>query len=139
MTSIEFDDSLLTGDPVVDEQHRMLIGMFNELRAAGRDARGPDAIGPLLERLHVYTVEHFTAEQKLMAKTRFPADEMLAHVEEHGELTQRVRQLIVDYRTGGMDTVLPVATLLQDWLAVHIQQRDCRLVEHIRLSSADGD
>lgn len=136
MIRIEFDETLETGDARVDDQHRELIGMFNELHAASCDGCGKEAIGPLLERLHSYTIEHFTAEQQLMVDSRFPAEEMLEHFSEHGELTQKVRQLVLDYHDGGLATILPVATLLQEWLATHIRQRDMRVVQHIKQAEA---
>lgn len=132
MIRIEFDDSLRTGDELVDAQHSTLIEMFNELHAASTAGQGSDAVGPLLDRLHEYTVEHFTAEQRLMTRYRYPATDMLSHVEEHGALTQRVRELIVQYRESDFATVLPLATLLQDWLTRHIRQRDRLVVAHVR-------
>lgn len=136
MIRIEFDDSLKTGDGRVDDQHRELINMFNELHAASQDGSGKSAIGPLLERLHSYTIEHFTAEQQLMVDSRLPAEEMLDHFREHSELTQKVHSLVTDYHDGGLATILPVATLLQEWLATHIRQRDMRVVQHIRQAEA---
>ncbi len=135
MIRIEFDESLYTGDPEIDAQHRTLIGMFNELHAASTDGRGPEAIGPILDRLHGYTIEHFAAEQRFMVDSRFPADEMLEHFQDHSALTQRVRDLILQYREGGMATILPLATLLQEWLTTHIRQKDRRVAEHFRAVS----
>lgn len=132
MTRIEFDDTLKTGDSRVDEQHRMLVQTFNELQDASLESLGPEVVAPLLHQLHDYTIQHFTAEQELMARSRFPAAEMLEHVEEHRVLTDRVRQLITEYSSGGFESVLPLATLLQDWLAKHIRQSDRRVVEHLR-------
>ncbi len=138
MIRIEFDDSLRTGDLTVDSQHEKLIAMFNELHAASTEGRGPEVVGPLLERLHDYTIEHFSAEQRLMTGSRYPAEDMLAHVEEHVALTQKVRDLIVDFHNGGFATILPLATLLQEWLTRHIRQRDRALAEHLRAASAAG-
>lgn len=132
MIRIEFDETLHTGDQRVDEQHRTLIEMFNSLHAASQEGRGPEVVAPLLEQLQDYTIRHFADEQDLMSRSRFPADEMLAHTEQHHELTQKVRQLITDYRSGGFATILPLATLLQEWLATHIRQSDRRVVEHLR-------
>lgn len=133
MTRIEFDDTLKTGDARVDEQHRMLVETFNELQDASLDSLGAEVVAPLLHQLHDYTIQHFTAEQELMARSRFPAAEMLEHVEEHRVLTDRVRQLITEYSAGGFESVLPLASLLQDWLAQHIRQSDRRVVEHLRV------
>lgn len=133
MIRIEFDDTLRTGDSRVDAQHEQLLGMFNELYEATRDGgRGHELIGPLLERLHDYTVEHFAAEQQLMVDAALPAYEMLSHFEEHGRLTRRVHELVNEYGQHGMATILPIATLLQEWLAEHIRVRDRRVVEHLR-------
>lgn len=138
MIRIEFDESLRTGDQTVDSQHEKLIAMFNELHAASLEGRGPELVGPLLESLHDYTIEHFAAEQELMASSRFPASDMLAHVEEHVQLTQKVRDLIVDFHNGGFATILPLATLLQEWLTRHIRQRDRLLVEHLKTAGTSA-
>lgn len=132
MIRIDFDDTLKTGDARVDEQHRTLVETFNRLQDASIESLGPEIVAPLLHQLHDYTIQHFTAEQELMARSRFPAAEMLEHVEEHRALTDRVRELITEYRDGGFESALPLASLLQDWLAKHIRQSDRRVVEHLR-------
>jgi hemerythrin len=124
MIRIELDDDLRTGDRRVDDQHEALFGMFNGLHEAMTRGRGTEVVGPLIQQLHDYTLEHFDAEQGLMVEARLDAVEMLDHVEEHRQLTERVRELVLQYRDGGLPTVLPLATLLQEWLIGHIRKRD---------------
>lgn len=135
---IEFDDSLRTGNERVDEQHEMLIGMFNELHTASCANCGQDVVEPILERLQAYTIQHFADEQKLMVESRYPADVMVKHFEEHSRLSSRVRDMIVEYRKNGLATILPLATLLQEWIATHIRQQDRLVAEHVRQYQTRG-
>lgn len=132
MDRLELDDALRTGDPVVDEQHLAIIGLFNQVHEAQDGEAGAAEISTLIQRLHDYTIEHFVAEQELMSRGRVPQAELLSHIEEHDVLTQRVRELVLEYRSDGMTSAVPLATLLQEWLCDHIQERDRRAVEHMR-------
>lgn len=133
MIRIEWDGTLETGDPMVDGQHKELIDMFNQLyehsRAGGDDK---SAVNELLVRLSSYVSTHFAAEQALMARTQYPPAEVMTHVREHLELSDRTRELVVEYSKGSLLTILPLASLLQTWLADHIRKRDRAFVQHVQ-------
>jgi hemerythrin len=124
-----------TGDALVDEQHRGLVRLFNELLSAeeqGDDARMPE----VLARLSDYVVVHFTAEEALMCLNGYPPEAVEAHVAEHRALTGRTRELILAYRDGRLTTVVPLVDFLAAWLSEHIDGSDRRLVEHVRSIAA---
>lgn len=135
MLRLQFDSTLETGDPTVDDQHRTLIGIFNELYDASVSGTAEDLVHETLVRLSTYTREHFAAEQRLMVTSKYPPEHVMAHVDEHLKLTEKTGQLVADHARGDLTTVLPLATLLQEWLATHIRVHDRRLIEHVRATA----
>lgn len=129
---LQWDESLETGDSVVDGQHQRLIAMFGELHRAALDDTGQAAVGGIIERLTEYVTVHFAAEQELMVRHAFPPAAVMEHVGEHTKLTRRTLDMVQEYREGRLTTVLPLATFLQDWIATHIRRYDRVLVDHVR-------
>lgn len=136
MLRLQFDSTLETGDSTVDNQHRHLIDLFNELYDASVDGRGDEQVHATLVALSDYALEHFAAEQRLMVRFQYPPEDVMEHVDEHRRLTERVAALISEHSQSGMATILPLATLLQEWLATHIRVHDRRLVAHIQSQNA---
>jgi hemerythrin-like metal-binding protein len=124
-----------TGNQLVDEQHQELVALFNEVMAAEQDASGPPRVFAALERLTEYVVVHFTAEEALMAESEYPAASVEVHVSEHRALTERTRELVLAYRTGELESAVPLVEFLRAWLTGHIEQSDRRLVEHVKATS----
>lgn len=132
MERVEWDGSLETGHASVDEQHRELFAIFNEIvDATGSSACDGGNIDELLVRLSDYVSTHFSAEEDLMEFYGYPAELRDEHHRQHADLTSRTRELVLAHRTGGSDTVLPLLALLQEWLAGHIMGTDSLLVAHI--------
>ena len=70
--SITFDRSLVTGNEMIDTQHRELIGRVNRLAeecVPGTEKR--TAVGTL-DFLLDYTDYHFTEEETLQKKSGYP-------------------------------------------------------------------
>lgn len=132
MDGIPWDPSLETGDPTIDHQHRTLFALVNKLRDAAVGGHANQAVGAVLDELATYVATHFGEEQRLMARTGYPIDEIMAHTHAHTTLTARTAELIEQHKAGSLTTVLPVAEFLFDWLRTHIRQADKRLVEHVR-------
>ncbi len=136
MQAIPWDPALETGDPTIDAQHKELFALVNELRDAAVEGRANEAVGEVLMRLMRYVDTHFAEEQLLMAKTRYPVEEFVAHIEAHRALTARASEIVESQARGELTTVLPVAEFLVEWLRTHIRQVDKRFVDHVRSEGA---
>jgi hemerythrin len=132
MSDVSWDPSLETGDSIVDGQHRDLMVLFNELRRAEEDGQGEGAVGGVLDRLSEYIMVHLEAERRLMTRTDFDPDEMRLHLAEHDHLTARTREMILQYRAGELNSILPLAAFLREWFYGHIRTWDRALVAHVR-------
>ncbi len=137
MKRVIWNRSLETGHPLVDDQHRELIAIFNELAdhtAAGCDE---ETTSQLLIRLSDYVSTHFSDEEALMRRCSYPAEQAMAHRAQHEDLSVRTRELVLAHRSGETETVLRMAALLREWLTVHIAEADNELADHLRYLRAD--
>jgi hemerythrin len=119
----------------VDQQHRRLIDLINELHEAMTEdceqhtfasaVNEVDALGSMLEGLMDYAAHHFTTEETLMRQHDYPGYE--AHSKAHSDFVDRVNRYKRDFEEG---RALPSTKLVQfakDWLTGHIQAVDKRL------------
>ena len=69
MYNVEFDESLVTGNEMIDEQHKELIGKIQDLlRSCEKGSEKATAV-KMLNYLATYTDYHFKEEEKLQEKS----------------------------------------------------------------------
>jgi len=133
---VEWDGSLETGHQLVDDQHKELIAIFNEIADVDPACAGTET-DELLVRLSDYVSTHFSAEEELMTRYSYPQEHAEAHREQHEDLSTRTRELVLAHRLGESATVLELVRLLQEWLAIHIQGADREFVGYLSSVRAD--
>lgn len=106
----------------MDNQHKKLFELVNELHNAMSQGHGKDKAGEVLKRLIDYTVTHFSSEEKLMESHRFPG--LVAHRAEHKALTDKVLAFKKEFDAGTSNVTPQLMTFLQQWLRNHIQSVD---------------
>jgi len=125
MSVINWDNSYSVGVEVIDNQHKELIKMLNELLNAMKDGKGSDAITQIVGSLAEYAKVHLNTEEALMSKYNYA--EINSHKAEHDALRNKVDQ----YKR-----LLPAVTNLQtielmnflsNWLNDHIKGTDKKL------------
>src|ERR1700751_5895588 len=84
-------DAYGVGMPIIDNQHKGLIRLINELQSAMMEGRGKDAVAGILDELVHYTESHFSCEEAMMRQRGY--SQVAAHCEEHKKLTAQVRDL----------------------------------------------
>lgn len=106
----------------MDQQHKQLVGLINFLYEARNKKGERGDICIVLDELVDYTKVHFSNEEKLMRKHKFP--EYDAHKSMHGNLVQQVSNMQKNCVNGNKNTFTDIAILLNDWLAEHIMIED---------------
>jgi len=119
---IEWSDALSVGVPAMDQHHKRLVELINQLHGAMRSGRGRAAVGPALEELAKYTVYHFSAEEKLMHQHRCAG--LPEQQEAHAKLVATVSEVRQKLAAGQQGLSIEVLTMLKDWLVNHIQRKD---------------
>lgn len=122
MAMMAWSDEFSVGVKAMDEQHKGLIQVVNDLHLAMTEGRAKEQTGPLLKSLLRYTQEHFAAEEALMNRTKFAG--LAGHAAKHRDLTVQVQNYVSRYQRGEIALDVHLLLFLCDWLKTHIQKDD---------------
>jgi hemerythrin len=106
----------------IDEQHKKLIGLINQMYDAMRAGKGRDVLGQVLAEIIEYTDCHFSAEERLFRQSAYPEDE--EHCRIHEELTRKAREFQDAFDAGNTALCRDVMLFLSNWLNIHILEVD---------------
>ncbi len=124
MSFMNWEEKYSVKNPEMDNQHKKLIVLINQLHDAMKTGKGKEEIGKILNSLADYTKNHFTAEEKMMQSIQF--DNFDDHKKEHTQLLQQVTELINRFDNGDALPVIEVMNFLKSWLVDHIMKEDMR-------------
>jgi hemerythrin-like metal-binding protein len=136
MDYFNWRDELSVHNELIDHDHHTLIDMVNELHRAVEMGNGYLILSDILNRLVVYTNEHFQREEELMLSIDY--SEYNSHKEQHKKLLARVADLQHELNRDRVQIALDTAELLRFWLTSHILSSDKRLADNIRASSVNS-
>ncbi len=136
---VEFTDDLLTGDEMIDEQHKELIDRIHKFQEVlDSDKTGSVQITAIstLDFLSDYVVFHFNAEEGLQREIGYPNYEQ--HLAWHAEFKNTIAELqewLKEEDTPSQDFVNKVQKNLVDWFLNHIQTADRSVAEYKNMRS----
>jgi hemerythrin len=122
MTIMTWSDALSVNIKEIDDQHKKLVSMVNQLHAAMLKGEGKTVVGPILAELTAYTVYHFSTEEEYMEKYAYP--NLHSHRLEHQRFVKRVGEFKTSYDAETIGLSNEVMHFLADWLKDHIQGTD---------------
>lgn len=130
MPLMAWNDKLSVGVDVIDQDHKKLVSLVNDLYDAIQAGKGKEKVGPVLDGLINYTKLHFAREEKFFVQTEYP--DTAAHKKEHENLTKQVVDVQTKYKAGVTSTLsLEVMNFLKNWLINHIQGTDRKYTPHL--------
>ncbi|MFZ4539133.1 MAG: bacteriohemerythrin [Propionivibrio sp.] len=129
----EWSDSLSVGISEIDEQHKNLVELINQLyeEVIVKSADGEIIKEALIELVH-YTVVHFSLEESLFTRYGYP--DLEAHCQYHRALKERLFKF---QEKGKMDSLVvntELLSFLKKWLQSHIMIEDKRSFLHPSMS-----
>ena len=122
MAFIDWSNNLSVDIKGLDDQHKKLIDLINQLNDAMKVGKGKDVIGKVLGSLIDYTKYHFGAEEKLMQTHSYPS--YIIHKKAHDDLTKQALDLQKKFEAGNLAITIEVMGFLKDWLSKHIMSTD---------------
>ena len=108
--------------PELDNDHRHLIGLVNELFEAMKEGHGYELINSLIDQLLEYTDKHFANEEGFMRACNYPYIE--AHIREHREFREKVGEMDRERRAGELLPSAELMDFLCTWLRTHVFESD---------------
>lgn len=106
----------------IDQQHKKLIDLINQLDSGMCKGQGKQVLGKILGDLINYCSSHFATEEKLFKQHEYPdADE---HKAKHQKMTEKVLSLQKEFQLGKVTISHDVMDFLKKWLDKHILGTD---------------
>jgi hemerythrin-like metal-binding protein len=122
MAVFEWKDNYSVGVKHIDEQHKKLIEMINNLLQAMIMGQGKSSIERIIESMADYTVSHFKTEEDLFDKYEYPETD--THKSKHEDFVKKVIEFKAKYEKGEQRLTVEVFEFLKDWLIQHIVGMD---------------
>lgn len=124
---IAWDEKFELGNELIDHQHKTLFELVNNLSSACEDGSDVEKLDETLSFLVNYTVKHFSDEEELQVKYKYPGYE--AHKKIHDDFKMTVSSLVSDFHKSGSSTELSknVNTIVIQWLVKHILGEDRKI------------
>ncbi|MDR1908371.1 MAG: bacteriohemerythrin [Spirochaetaceae bacterium] len=135
---VQWSDEYSVGVKLIDDQHKGLIEMTNEL-ALGVEKGGAEAEVYFLKVIQGavrYVKTHFTTEEIIMERLKFP--EYLPHKKEHEEFVAEVLRDVKAFEDGQKMAPLDFAKFLQQWVLTHIAKSDKKYAHFFNELRAKG-
>ncbi|MEZ5334566.1 MAG: bacteriohemerythrin [Methanolobus sp.] len=127
MALITWSDKYSVGIKEIDDQHKVLVGMINDLHAAMKNAKSKEASLEIINKMAEYTKFHFSTEEKYMQ--RFAYSDYPEHRLEHEKFVDKVLQFRDEYENEKAGISYEILNFLKDWLVGHIQITDKKYVD----------
>lgn len=132
MKDLVWDKILSVGVDEIDDDHRKLMHIFNILNHSVIKGESPEYLAAALEELINCTVWHFSHEERLMLKYRYP--EIEEHKAEHRELIESAKELQQKILESDKSVADKHIEFLEHWLTEHILTADGRLGSFLSLA-----
>jgi hemerythrin len=124
MGFVAWDENYSVHVKEMDDQHKRLFAILDQLHAAMLSGKGNAAMADVLTSLQNYTIQHFAKEEEYMQKFSYPG--LAEQKTQHALFIKK----IAEYQKGLHDKKLglsvDVMKFLKEWLVNHIQVIDAK-------------
>jgi len=115
-------DEYSVGFDAIDDDHKKLLNLMNNLQAAIMCNTGEEFERAILEELMDYTRYHLHREEELMQTHDYLDYE--GHKAQHDQMIIQAKVFVDRYEAKGKDALIEVADYLRLWLLQHINIAD---------------
>ncbi len=122
---ITWSDSFAVGYEKIDDQHKTLVKLVNELHFNMTAGRTRETLMSTLKSLTDYTAYHFKTEERMMEKNNYPDFEK--HKKQHDKFVEKVVEFKKQFEAGDTHVSEDILNFLRDWLLNHIAKTDKQL------------
>jgi hemerythrin-like metal-binding protein len=126
---VEWKDDYSVGIDSIDQQHKKLLSLINQLQTAVDYSTGEEFEREALDELVDYTKTHFTYEEGLLEQNDYPDFE--PHKAQHQEMIKEVERVLAEYEKDHDTAMRNAADFLKDWLINHINGTDKEYSSHL--------
>jgi hemerythrin len=128
---VEWDNRYSVGIPLIDDQHKELIRLTNELYKsclAGEETAKTNFMAAVKGTVD-YVKYHFGVEEKLLQNVKYP--EFAEHKKAHEEFVKHILGEVQDFQDGKKFVPNVFVRYLKDWILSHIAVADRKYSAYI--------
>lgn len=133
---IKWDDSMDTGIKLIDDDHKTLIKLINQLQNATQYKVEDKSIDAIMDKLINYTKYHFDREEFLMRNNNYPDYEN--HKKLHENMIAKMAECMEKYKSDPNHTIDDALKFLTDWLVKHIKGNDREYIPYLKNMDLSG-
>jgi len=124
---LSLSKDLETGVEKIDSQHRELINRINSVLASNEKSASEAEIEKTLDYLGEYVVKHFSDEEELQIKSKYP--KYAEHKQKHTFFIDEFKKLKAEFegKCDSMDFTMKLNSSLINWIVKHIKGDDVEL------------
>jgi hemerythrin len=139
---VEWDDRYSVGIALIDDQHKELIRLTNELYQGclTGNTEAEDFFFKTVRGVVEYTKFHFSAEEKLMENVRYP--KCAEHKKQHENFVMQMVNDVKSFQEGKKFVPNNFVRYLKDWILSHIAIMDslyARYIHDLKKQGTLGD
>ena len=121
----------------VDQQHKKLVEIINNLERVKGKEDEEKIIGEIFYQLVDYTKYHFSYEENLMSSSHYP--KLNEHFAQHKEFINQIVEMLETLKTGNLKLGEKLISILKDWLIQHILGSDKEFGMYYKISMSSTD
>jgi hemerythrin len=135
---VVWDEKYAIGIQLIDDQHKELFSLTNELFRAclDREVILKEVFKETMERMVNYVRFHFGAEQELLQRVKYP--DFPEHKKQHEELVREILESVKEYNEGKKLVPNQFVRTLRDWILSHIAHYDKLYAHYIATQKSKG-
>lgn len=119
---VNWSEELSIGVKEIDQQHKNLVAMLNELSQAIDGGWGRRTRDQIIDKLLEHTQVHFATEENLMSVFAYPDSDK--HKKQHEALVIQVHEYLDHFNSDPHASSYDLLFFLRKWLTEHILKED---------------
>ena len=136
---IKWEERFKTGYKRIDNQHKELVNIINDLYETGvkgdiEDEEVKKSFKEIIKRTIDYATYHFAYEEKIMSAINYSAAK--DHISKHRSFSLKIVDEVDRYEKGDDLVIKDFITFLKDWLLNHIVLEDKKFISEVKTTLA---
>lgn len=123
--NIKWENDFSVNNPVIDEEHKGLLKIYNNIIDSLKDEDKDFHIVNVLTDLTNYSLKHFKSEEDWMLKIQYPDFE--PHQRSHKDFIYRIAMFNLSYNPEDTEMLFEILSFLRLWIIDHLKTCDKKI------------
>lgn len=130
MSLYDWKDTYSVGIESIDNDHKGLFNLINQLFEAMRQGKAKEIISEIMLKLSSYIRTHFKREELYFKTTNYPDCE--THIQQHEHFIEKINEMKKQLDSGNQKVSVDLIKFLSEWLINHIMISDKKYMAHLK-------